>query len=105
MKGKDKMIKLTKNEETVLNAVIKVSEAGTLDCYVKCTENEEDNALLATLDCLNARTKKNENELGGTLASLEKKGLVVFCEAEEYGLGCNCWYVTEDGIKHLLETS
>ena len=95
------MIESTKKEIEIIHAVIKASEAGSYQGYIDCIEDGDDNLTLASIDDITCKTQMNENQVGGVLSSLEKKGFVDFCDADTYGLGCNCWYVTNYGLNQL----
>ncbi len=98
------MMTLTENETLILSALIASSDAGSIDSYEECLE-EDECLTFVDLESLQCETGKNQKELGGTLSSLEKKGVVGFLDANVYGLGCNCWKVYQEGINYLREAA
>ena len=97
------MSKLTEKELSVLQAVVAASEAHTLEGYVECVEDGEDYCTMANFEDIDAACELQEKQIAGTLASLEKKALIILCDAEAYSLGCNCWVLTDKGLNICKE--
>ena len=87
--------KLTGKEIEVLRVIICGGDVGNSDDYLLEAQQDGSYEVFTNIDEVCDSSRMNHYEAGGVITSLLKKGLIELAEAEEYSLGCDCYYVTE----------